>query len=260
MENFKISVDLSGIMEAGGVINRTVFPLLRQAVGAIARQAKHDWKDSVKEAHLWGVEKKAYYQSIKWKYTGEFSAVVWSDYAQAEEIETGRPAKDLKKMLQTSTKTRTNKKGQKYLIIPMRHNTPANSALGQAMPEAVYDAVRDKKEFARSKIVEQGFRRSATGHLVNRNIYQWGDRLQAGLVPKLKDHHKTDKYAGMVAFSTGKRGRNSSTYLTFRVMSEASSGWIVPAKPGLYLARAVTERLQPLAEQAMQEAIRRTLG
>lgn len=260
MADFKISVDLSELLNAQAIINRQVFPHLRHAVGLVARAAKTQWIQEVKGAHLWTQEKKAYAQSIRWKFTGEFSAVVWSDYQYADEIETGRPAKDLKKMLQTSTKTRISKKGKKYLIIPFRHQTPGNNAIGQAMPAEIYAKVKSPAEFERSHILDTGYRKSATGHLVARHIYQWGDRLPAGLADKKAEHHKTDIYAGMVAFPTGKKGKNSTSYLTFRVMTEDSPGWIVPAKPGLYLAKAVADRLQPKAEIVMQGAIQKDTG
>ena len=41
---------------------------------------------------------------------------------------------------------------------------------------------------------------------------------------------------------------------------EGSSGWIVPAQPGLHLAQQVAEEMQPLADAAFSEAIKRDLG
>jgi hypothetical protein len=43
-------------------------------------------------------------------------------------------------------------------------------------------------------------------------------------------------------------------------MSDKSSGWIVPAQPGLELAKKTQEKMQPLAEIAFGEAIKRTFG
>ena len=74
-------------------------------------------------------------------------------------------------------------------------------------------------------------------------------------MPKLKDHHKTDIYDSMVRFDTSTPKAKSSAYMTFRVMSDKSSGWIVPAKPGLYLAKNVANQLQPLLETAIGGAV-----
>jgi hypothetical protein len=83
-------------------------------------------------------EKEPYMASIAMQMTRPFSAVVSTDYKYADEIETGRPAKDLKQMLNTSPKVRRTKDGRRFLVIPMRHNTPGNGALAPSMPKAVY--------------------------------------------------------------------------------------------------------------------------
>lgn len=267
MAEFKISVDLSGVTSAAAIVNQQVLPLLSQAVRVIAQQTAIDWQEAVQRAKLWSGEKDAYSSSIQMKMTGPFSALVWSDYRYAEEIETGRPPRDLKAMLNTSLKVRTSKKGKRYLFIPFRHNTSGNDALAPAMPPDVYALAKDMTP---SSIVGQTQRLSGTGAYdiktqqrltVPQNVYQWGSSLPAGLVPKLKNSHKTDPYAGMYRFNTtAPGGSRSSTYLTFRTMVEGSPGWIVPAQPGLYLAKKVADEMQPVAEEAFGEAIKRTFG
>lgn len=262
MAEFKISVDLSNIASAGGIIDQQVFPLLSQAVRAVAQQTAINWQEAVQRAKLWSGEKDAYSGSITMKMTGPFSALVSSDYKYAEEIETGRPPRDLKKMLNTSLKVRVSAKGNRYLIIPFQHSTPGNDALAPAMPADVYAMAKD---MAPTSITGQTTRLSGTGAFgiqsrqrltVPQNIYNYGGRLPAGLAPKLKPNHKTDPYAGMHRFATSTGG---SSYLTWRVMSDKSSGWIIPAQPGLYLAKKVADDMSPLAEEAFGEAIKRTL-
>lgn len=267
MAEFRISVDLSGVINATRAVDRTVMPLLAQAVRAVAQQTQANWMEAVQRAKLWSGEKDAYAGSIKSEMTGDFSAVVWTDYKHAEEIETGRPARDLKKMLDTSLKVRQSKDGKRYLIIPFRHNAPGGDAHAPAMPQHVYEQA---KALDPSRIVGQTQRLSGTGAFdvksrtrltVNQNVYRWGQSLPEGLAPKLRQQHKTDPYAGMVRFNTSTPGgKQSSTYLTFRVMHEDSQGWIVPAQPGLNLAKTVSENMQPMAEKAFNEAVKRTLG
>lgn len=267
MAEFKISVDLSGVANAGAIVNQQVLPLLNQAVRVVAQQTAINWQEAVQRAKLWSGEKDAYAGSIQMKMTGPFSALVWTDYKNAEEIETGRPPRDLKVMLSTSLKVRTTKKGKRFLFIPFRHNTPGNDALGPAMPTDVYALA---KEMAPSSIIGQTQRASGTGAFdmksrqrltVPQNMYSWGGSLPAGLAPKLKPAHKTDPYAGMYRFNTSTPGGGQhSSYLTFRTMMEGSPGWIVAAQPGLYLAKKTADEMQPLAEEAFGEAIRRTLG
>lgn len=266
MAEYRISVDLSGLAAVKDIVNAQVFPLLNQAVRAVAFQTSANWKQAVMENKLWSGEKDAYVKSISWRMTGDLSAIVEATYRHAEEIESGRPAKDLKKMLGTSLKVRTSSTGTRYLYIPFRHQIPGADAIGQAMPASIYAMA---KEMAPSSVVGQYQRLSGTGahdiktrkHLtVNQNQYKWGDHLPAGLAPKLNPNHKTDPYAGMVRFDTSTANAKSSVYLSFRTMSEKSQGWIVPAKPGLNIAKKVVDEMQPLAENAFAEAIKRTLG
>jgi hypothetical protein len=249
MANFKISVDLAGVMQqAGGIVNAQVLPLVDQAVRAIAQQTMADWMEGVYRAKLWSGEKDEYAKSIQWKSTGDFSALVWSDYKHASEIENGRPARDLKKMLDTSLKARVTKTGTRYLIIPFRHN--ANS-----VPSAA-------KSMLLSTIVGHGKRLSGTGAYslktqapatVRQRKYNWGDRLVGAAIPRNQQ--------GMVRMNTATNaGKKSSAYLTFRVMSEKSKGWIIPAQPGQYIVKKVVDRIQPIAERVLAESVKRTLG
>ena len=263
MSDFSIKVDLANVMaQARGVIDEALLPRLNQAVGAVAQQASIDWKEAVARARLWSGEKVPYGNSITWKMTGPFSARVESDYRYAAEIDSGRPARDLKKMLDTSLKVRTTKTGKRFLIIPFRHQVPGADAVGQSMPQDVYDLAR---QLTPSRVVGTGRRLSGTGAMdiksrkpvtVASRKYVWGGQLPPGTAPKLRG----DRFAGMVKMDTSSGKQKSSAYLTFRVMMEGSAGWVVPAKPGLYLLKGVTDRLQPLAEKAFSEAVKRDLS
>ena len=67
-------------------------------------------------------------------------------------------------------------------------------------------------------------------------------------------------YAGMRRFDVGSGEEKRSSYMTFRVMMEGSSGWIVPAKPGLFLTKQVADRLNPIASEVFSEAVKLDLG
>lgn len=288
MITFKVSLDIGDLMGIKGAITKEVFPLLNQAVRAIAFQTSAAWKEAVlKQQGLWSGEKDAYAESISWKMTGDFTAVVEATYDQASGIESGRPGHDLKRMLDTSQKVRrTEKTGKRFLVIPMRHNTPGNGAHAKAMPPSVYEMA---KVLAPSRIVGQGTRRAgevtslnpASGmapsanqtpfasnirnqsrSVVNRNTYQWGARLLGkklkGIEGLTADERR--RFSGMYRFDTGTPGAPSSQFLTFRVMMEGSAGWVTKPEPGRNIAKSVEETMRPLAEKAFQEAVKRTLG
>jgi hypothetical protein len=264
--NLKIQFDMGARMEMSKAITAEVMPLMKQAIGAIVQQTAFNWQEAIFRAKLWQGEKDAYAKAITWKWTGDLSAVVESSYQLDTEIENGRPARDMKKMLGTSLKVRVSKSGNRFLYIPFRHNTPGHNALAQAMPVAIHKLAA---AMAPSRIVGQGQRLSGTGAsdiktkkalTVNQNKYQWGDKLPAGLSEKLKPHHKTDIHAGMYKFENNTPGgAKSSSFLTFRTMSEKSKGWIIPPQPGQAIAKGVVEKMQPKAEAAFAEAIRRSI-
>lgn len=265
---YNVNIDLGAVLNGvNGHIMAAALPTISQAIRAVAAETAYRWKDGVAKAHLWEGEKQPYIESIRWMMVGEFSALVSSDYELASDIETGRPARDMKKVLNTSMKVRVAKHGkhtgQRYLIIPFRHQTPGNFASGQAMPAEVY---KKAKQLDASTVTGTGVRVSGTGAMgmksrapvtVPQQSYKWGGRLPAGLSAKLKDHHATHIHNGMVRFKTSAGGGKSSTYLTFRVMGEWSSGWISPAKPGLYLAKKVTDDIAQTVPRVFGEAIKR---
>lgn len=280
---YSITFDLGSTLDITAIVNKAVFPLLHQSVNAIGKQTAENWKEAVYKAKLWSGEKDAYADSITWHMTGDFSGYVEATYKHAEEIETGRPARDLKKMLDTSMKVRRTEKGKRFLVIPMRHNTPGNS---RAMPAAVH-ALADK--MGKSSITGAGLRpvgevtrlspktgmhasANQTGFLSNPSTkqhsmtakmsYAWGDRLSKAAMKEAGIDAATRKrYAGMVRMDTSTPGgANSSAFMTFRIMMEDSKGWVVPPQPGLFLAKKVTDDMRPKAETVFQEAIKRTVG
>lgn len=77
----------------------------------------------------------------------------------------------------------------------------------------------------------------------------WGGRLTAHRLRAAGvDEATVRRYAGMVKIG---RPRHSG-YLTFRIMAEGQSGWVIPAKPGLNLAQKVAAQIN---EQAIADKI-----
>jgi len=268
-----VSLDL-GELAAKGPIDGSVLPHLAQAVGFLTEQAYLDWVESIKRAKgVWVGEKERYQKSLQWDMTSAFHGVVWTPLKLAEEIEKGRPPRDLKKMLDTSLKVRINKNGQRYLIIPMRHNIPGQDALAKSMPPSIYGQA---KGMAQSSITGsfrrptgQGFQggtflsdpKTRKAYMVTGHKYDWKDRLPAGLAPKLKPFHAVDIYAGMVRMKANTPKAKSSVYMTFRIMREdQSQKWIIPAKEGLFIAREVEKRVRSVAERAFQAALEQDLA
>lgn len=271
--SFNISFDLGSVLDITAMVKKEIFPMLHQAVNAVGQQTAANWQQEVYKAKLWSGEKDAYAKSITWKMTGDFSGVVEATYKHAGEIETGRPPRDLKKMLDTSTKVRRTEKGKRFLVIPMRHNVSKLQSAGLAgMAKALgVSSVTSQTQRPSGEVTHlsptTGMTKAAkqspflsnpktkSQMMVPQNNYAWGDKLTA----KQAGQHKWAQ--GMYRFNTSTPGgAKSSSHLTFRIMIEGSSGWIVPAQPGLHLAKKVTDDMKPKAEAAFSMAVKKQLG
>lgn len=286
MGDFNINIDLGSVMEAGNVLTKSTFPRVHQAIGALAEETRNRWVDAVKNAPgVWIKEKDTYAASIKWEYTGDFSARIYTDYDIASLIENGRPARDLKVMLNTSMKVRRTESGKRFLVIPIQHNTHGNDAHASSMPAGVEALAA---QLAPSRITGTGqrpagqvtritpgvgmtaspnqspFASSPGGGpaMVPQHNYQWGGRLKrSDMAAAGMTAAERKRYGGMVRFDTAGAGKIAhSTYLTFRIMMEGSPGWIVPAKPGLGIVSKVRDAMAPISDAVVRKAAKMDFG
>lgn len=228
------------------------FPAIANAVDVVADGVRQQWQEQVYRLAPPYCRNEAV-DSIKVSDLSPLHKVVSSDSRAVRYIEEGTPARDLKLMLKTSSRAKVSQQGKRYLSIPMRHNTPGQTATAPAMSQAVY---LQASKLAPSRVTGRFLRPAINGGgVAPRLAYQWGDRLPAGLAPMLKPHHKTDPLAGMVRFNTSTGKSKSSAYMTFRTMSESSTGWIIPAKPGQFIARDIAARAQGVFADAISRAI-----
>lgn len=253
MSSIIVHFDLSGF----GKLSAKIEEAVDKAVEQLAIQTGKNWAEAIYAADIPKDRKDEYLMSLKVERTGTAHFLVSADYSRADEIENGRPARDLKQMLQTSQRTRVGKGGKKYLIIPFRRNTPGSSTLAMSMPSGIY---RKAKKLPTSTVSSIGSRISATGAIVPQSAYKWGGRLPPGLAPKANPQHATDLFAGMVKMGEGK-SEKAAGYLVFRVMSESQTGkWLVPAKPGLNIAKDVAERMQRDAAPYLHDLVESMLS
>lgn len=255
---YGIHVDLAPLAAAIDKASVEVFGAVNVAVRMTAGEIQNEWQQQIYHAlpirDSWTQERnRAAVDSIKTEDTGPFSSTISSNHPAVLGIEQGAPARDMKQMLQTSTRTKVSKQGEKYLTIPFRHNTPGQGALAPAMPTRIHNQA---SQLSPSTVTGKGLRVGANGDVAPKLKYLWGGRLPAGLAPKLRPSHKTDPYAGMTRFNTGSGKQRSSAYLTFRVMHQGATGWIVQAKPGLFIARDLAQQGQRVLSDRIGDILR----
>lgn len=291
MSEFKVSVDFSDLGMFKKRLHTVLAKRVNDAVIATAFQIQEKWKEAIYRAPgVWQVEKERYAQSLQVSFEsmdnfGRFycAATIWTDYEVADLIENGRPARDLKKMLNTSDKVRRTKDGRRFLVIPFRHNTPGHSAHAPAMSKQAYAMAKGLKLTTttadhQSRLTGQivtlsprtGMRPAAVqtpfassistrGPLMTHyaKTYDWGGRLTAkALRAAGMDEADVKRYAGMVRTKDSAGRSRSAGYLTFRMMMDGQSGWVVPAKPGLHIVQSIVDELNSAAfEEAIRERV-----
>jgi len=179
-------------------------------------------------------------------------------------LEQGMPRTDMHEtLLGPNAKGKHPKKGGGwYRAIPFRHYTPGAGAHGVQMgkPYAKMLGAEGAKQLG-TDVYKAAKKLGAT----TSNPYgktTWGERLDTSqitrrnknvYVPKLKSHHKSDIYKGMVRQEKTYGKATQSQYTTFRTISTGSDGWIRRRTEGKFLAKQVVEFVNTkLAPQAFQ--------
>ncbi len=138
-----------------------------------------------------------------------------------------------------------------YRAIPFRHSTPtSNGSTGQPMGSQfagdplVNAAKLGKDVYNAAKKLDPSTSDPYSGT-------KWGGRLPGGMAPKLKPHHHSDIFSGMVKMQKTYKNATQNQYMTFRTISTGSPGWIRPATPGVHLATQVSEFVGHLVPQVL---------
>lgn len=156
--------------------------------------------------------------------------------------------------------------GNKYRAVPFRHATPGTSGrVGTPMGGAyqnhpMVESAGDlgKRIYAVAKKLE------ATTSTPEGGV-EYGGRLAAGMAPKLKPHHSTDIYAGMIKSRKIYAKATQSQYTTFRTISEKSDPekWIIPqGSPGYgrHFLDQVEDYIARTAPMALEAFIKNATG
>jgi hypothetical protein len=143
MTTYRINIDLSNLQTAIEAQAATIGVALNHIVRSTAEGIRASWKHQVEQSlpgrDAYTLKRQAdASDSIKHDKIGPFESEISSNHEAVIGLEEGFPARDLKQMLQTSSKTKVSKAGKKYLTIPMRHGTPGTTVL-RPMPQATYD-------------------------------------------------------------------------------------------------------------------------
>ena len=263
---------------------------LQEAVHVAGDHVTQSWLNvaASKFKHSEGGYARGIVEGVKYPYQGDplyYRIEHTKDYAKY--LESGFQPFDMKKALQTSDKVRISKDGKRYLIIPFEHGTPGAKSKRE-MPQEVYsEAVRLKPSIVSNKYNEGNIRQATTTadadllrrnnpKRVQRNGYMWGDRLTHIKGAELEDGNI---YKNMVRFETnpninrekfdfGKFGSMNETsnktqhslYMTFRVMTEDSDGWVHPGLKPMRILGETYDSTKQSVQMMLSEAAKKDIA
>lgn len=254
--SLQIDLDIPELpMDAG-----QVFPHLEAAVELVAYKVQERWREYAQGKPLpngkaIGVRSGGYLKSIQIEQKNPLTWEVYSDAPYASAIEYGQAPYDMKQALATSPKVRRTKDGKRYLIIPFRWGTPGAVTFGakNTMTQAEHKFL---KILQPSHVTGMGQRESGNypGMMIAQRQYKWGGRLRDPGNPTFQSKQGR-RMQGMVRFDNPSGGHSS--YLTFRVMTEDSTGWIRPAQPGKYPLKETMLSIELKASEIFQKALQK---
>lgn len=154
-----------------------------------------------------------------------------------------------------------SKGGGFYRAIPLRHQTPRSSGKGGGQPmgsqyfkDIPSAGLSGNMQSALGKAVHKAAKKLAPTTGMPGGGTKWGGRLPAGVggAQKLKAHHTTDIYAGMVRSQKQYGKAVQNTYTTFRTISSAHpEKWIHPG----FHAASIVDDVQAYVEKTLPAAI-----
>lgn len=251
---------------------RAILPdVAEECRNEVIRQA-HAKLGSTAEDYIAGL------QTVKYEYVGgelpagDFTlASVTLEGWLPNAIEFGWAGGDMKVWLLAGPNAKETKKGVRYNTVPFRHGAPGGTerhfpTMGSAYEFHIVgtgnEALRGIMDTARAvklgqRVYAEASKLTATtSH--SKTGTKWGDRLEEGLAPLLRSHHKTDIYAGMVRETKVYRKKEQPQYKTFRRVSDNSdpAAWIHPGIEARHLFQDGAEYMQKAAAHIFQSALR----
>lgn len=250
-----------------GLIEGLTEAVALQAIRAIADQARDTWitlaQEQLTESQL------DYINGIQ-QVTADSSQpmglqiVLLGDVPN--QIEAGSPSVDMRTYLlgpkvpvvPVGSGMKGKHQGKKgfYRAIPFSHQNPGGvgvtgTPIGR--PYAGHPAVANVNEMAAA--IWKAAKKLAPSHGMPGGKITYGGRLPAGMAPKLRSHHKSDIYAGLIRSQKTYAKATQSTFTTFRTISTNGTGWIRGAVAGKNLCGKVAEevrtRIAPETFQAL---------
>jgi len=216
---------------------------LEQAVGNLANAAYAAMVAKVQGMSLDPKNRQAYLKALKFENLGDATWLIYLDGEWAQKLEEGFGAYSIKDQLLKSTKTvevgsrsgqpwvRKSKKGSKYAAVPFEHKPFS----GEKMAGNLADDI--------SKILVKN--RMGEDQPITKIFKDLEGKPIAGKVAVGGEHPTNPNLTGLTKYqSVSDSGKVSSIYMTYRMVSENSTGWTHPGHGGYQLFKEAEEYVQ----------------
>ena len=151
-----------------------------------------------------------------------------------------------------------NSRGGFYRAIPFRHNLkslgdPYKVFTSRSVYNLGVDGAKRLANMVRSRVREL----KPTKTVPYKKKTVWGERLSAAYSPKMRQHHKTGLYTGMVRMEKTYEKATQSQYITFRTISTSvTEGWIRRPIYARHYADNVSDFVNRLIPKALEAFVK----
>lgn len=224
---------------------------LEQAVANLANAAYAGMIAKVQSMSMDPKNRQAYLKSLKFEDLGDATWMIYLDGDWPNKLEEGFGSYNIKDVLLKSTKTvevgaraglpwvRKNKKGQKFAAVPFEHKPFSGEKMAGNLADDIKRMMGRNQSGSLQPLTE--IFNDANGKPIHGKISSHTtDNTPKNLEGLVKYQHVHDS------------GKVSSIYMTYRMVSENSSGWTHPGHKGYQLFKE--------AEQYVQTELRNILN
>ena len=259
-----ISVDIPDVVP-GQLLETLSESAIQEVLENIANSARNHW-EKLAQQYL-HTSRRDYIASLKDVQLWPGMAVITLEGQPANIIEHGIGMVDLREWL-LGPRVPVAPFGQKgkrraqhggfYRAIPFRHQTPGTAGtIAPPMGDPYRGAIAGARELGQRVYEEalqlEGSKMSSDGE----RVVEYGGRLPEGMFPKLRAHHQTDIYAGMIRVEAAYEKAVQAQYMTFRSIStKLRQGWIRPPTGPRHFARRTSRFVARLAPEAFAAYVR----
>lgn len=243
----KVGIDIRDIVSSLNLSQQDALDLLTQCVEQVTIQIYDNWRLTAREQL--NSSRAQYTDAIRIIPVSPLESKIVLDSTFANWIEFGKSAYDIKALFERSAKVKSTKDGGWYLTIPFRFGTPGVvSDNFPAMPKAVYDLAKNLSPsrtalggtISRGQSLAQSDIPEPFNQLLTRPGFS-DRKTQQTFNPY---QHKSSIYAGLQRNQQTYEKKSSSTYNTFRRVSDKSdpNSWIHSGIKQYNLAQAALDR------------------